>query len=103
ITFNFSVNYAHYTYIRSLCTPVMYSTFSFHSPMILLNKVDFPTFGRPTTAIVGLYMVSPPYFKLFYHKNKIKGDFHRPLSSNVLSVYKSKFLNLSPNTSPNVG
>ena len=41
---------------RSRVTPGVSSTIATRRPMARLKKVDFPTFGRPTTATTGRLM-----------------------------------------------
>src|SRR5439155_3394038 len=41
-------------YRRSRVSPGRGSTMALRSPIIRLNRVDFPTFGRPTIATIGL-------------------------------------------------
>ena len=48
---------------RSLVTPGVSSTIASRRPIIRFTKVDFPTFGRPITAIVG----RPKRFRCFNH------------------------------------
>ena len=35
-------------------------------PTSLLNIVDFPTFGRPTKATVGVFILLPPYIIILF-------------------------------------
>lgn len=51
-------------YILSLVTPGVSSTMETRRPTTLLKKVDFPTFGRPTTATSGLLIKNS--FRKFY-------------------------------------
>ena len=47
---------------RSLVTPGRSSTMASLFPMIRFTSVDFPTFGLPTTATVGLFMTNSKGF-----------------------------------------
>ena len=53
--------------IRSRVTPGVSSTIDMRFPAILLNNVDFPTFGLPTMAIMGFDIYFAPFF-LQYRK-----------------------------------
>ena len=50
-------------YKRSLVTPGVSCTIAIFCPASALNKVDLPTFGRPTIATIGLLI---SYLPLYY-------------------------------------
>ena len=58
--------------MRSRVMPGVSSTMARRWPHSLLNRVDLPTLGRPTTATIGLLMGSPPFLKgVKYNKNGV--------------------------------
>src|SRR5256885_530906 len=64
--------------IRSRVVPGISDVTAFRSPTSLLNRVDFPTLGRPTSATSGLIMLNlvPPesitlHEALLYHLHSV--------------------------------
>src|SRR5690606_25946740 len=52
-TWNGTPSHSASSTLRSRVTPGRFSTIAACSPMMRLNSVDFPTFGRPTMATTG--------------------------------------------------
>lgn len=63
------LRHSHAAKIRSRVTPGVSLTMDSRCPMSLLNNVDFPTLGRPTTATTGRAIGITTYLFYFGYQN----------------------------------